>query len=621
MTESADSSQHRAIFTDARARYIYNFHMNAPADLEMVASRLLASNLARLVGFPNSDEIRTAPSYRELAQLREWSKVHHRFLTEHSTSAVVAWSSRNLQPAGKLFAGMAKAWLLDLLPTRGSASDASDTTETPELDWRDEAAATFQDIIFGIEKQVAGEQLELVIPQHVDGKMFEPEYLASVPFFRLALTPTLHSWKPSADAEPSEPDFRMDASLLIHTSGVCQLVLSFPLPPEVTADQLARLRRGQLEGFGYSELPESLIHHAGRDGDPLPQVTWTPDDQDTSGRWAATTDRLTAAEVFRLYLRAFGEIVSVPTGAQWLSYPVIFLGASDCCADQHTWLKNHRTELTGILASLPRIENFRPEQIRGLPEDTSIRKNISEFVSSNGMITIHWTPELEPLDYAGPTCLSQFALLQYWQLRSLAARLATARPTRSDVQRVQAEIIYGLQEYRTYRLTFGGADDDVDRILADHNLANLYQRILDGADQLQQIVANAEARAAAKRANILAGSAVFVAIILGLPGIEQSLNVLSQVQPHSYLMPTALHAFAADTEKSAWILYSILLMALAAIRCALALRRRWRRIVANWRDKHGHPKLPGDTWPVATVQLKVTERRTTGTDVQIRGGS
>lgn len=74
--------------------------------------------------------------------------------------------------------------------------------------------------------------------------------------------------------------------------------------------------------------------------------------------------------------------------------------------------------------------------------------------------------------------------------------------------------------------------------IAKMRTVSLYSRLLDSVNQLHQKVTAADAKRAAVRANVLAFMALLVAVALGLPALQASIDIARRVSSSSALKPT-----------------------------------------------------------------------------------
>jgi hypothetical protein len=249
-----------------------------------------------------------------------------------------------------------------------------------------------------------------------------------------------------------------------------------------------------------------------------------------------------------------------------------------------------------------------------------VREN-STFHTEGSTTHITWHGEDLPQfdDHLWTLLLVESALLQYWQLRLLNQRLAATLRKQGEVRRVQEEVIYGLEEYRSARLMYGSANDAVQRLLESWDANRLYLRILESLDQLQQRLANDQALRAARRANLLATAAAVVAVVLGLPAVSQSLSIVQQIPSDGILgwLATPLRSLADAGAKGAWIGYLAVLGVVAVIFGMTILTGR----LQGFRPPVRQRTPAGEAWPLGTVRVETGEDADEeGDDEQLRAG-
>jgi hypothetical protein len=170
------------------------------------------------------------------------------------------------------------------------------------------------------------------------------------------------------------------------------------------------------------------------------------------------------------------------------------------------------------------------------------------------------------------------------------------------VREIQREAIFGLREYRDSSISFGTAKDLVERLLSEWRVDRLYGHVLESIDQLQQLVVAAESKRSARRANVLAGIALVVAIFLGLPAIDETLEIAKGVEVDGALgVPLKpFHALSSRGEKGTWIGYLAFLFSVLVCLFTLTVKRSRRRGRSRRRN-------PGISWPLGTVRIEHRE--------------
>lgn len=126
--------------------------------------------------------------------------------------------------------------------------------------------------------------------------------------------------------------------------------------------------------------------------------------------------------------------------------------------------------------------------------------------------------------------------------------------------------------------------------------------IMESLSQLQDRFANDRALMAARRANLMAGLAVLLAIVFGLPAIDQAFEVIRRLPNVGLTEPLVgpLRSIASKGDAGVWLSYLVVAAAvvLAAVGSALVRRLRVAPRLARRRRSAGY------VWPLGSVRLQ-----------------
>ena len=443
-----------------------------------------------------------------------------------------------------------------------------------------------------ITESVARQQVANAVQNAMEAQIFRLDYLAGEPFLRLELRSTGQWWDllgggAERDGETAEAQGTMvNALLMLHRSGVMQLTLAAKLPSDLSTEAVVDRIHASARSLVASEIPEPIIRAAASDSAESRWLGEWRDEVFGRVRWRKMRfeDGSSIAELFALYRDAISRAADLPLEGEWFCYPVVCVDRLGCCTSEEQWRENHRRELAGVVARYPSFDQLRADKINTLVAmDHSLVRDHSVFVNPGSATRMVWQDGGEQHfdDHLWTLLLIESALLQNWQLRSLDMRLATTRFRRRKLRDVQDEAIYGLAEYRSSQLVFGTAEETVDSLLKAWRLDHLHQRILESLDQVAQQVANEDASRASRRGDMVAAAAVAVALVLGLPAIEQSLKIVLAVDETGPLgaLTSPLRSLAERGADGVWAAYVLLLLAVTVAVLASLVRRprRWRR--------------------------------------------
>jgi hypothetical protein len=156
-------------------------------------------------------------------------------------------------------------------------------------------------------------------------------------------------------------------------------------------------------------------------------------------------------------------------------------------------------------------------------------------------------------------------------------------------------VIFGLEEFVQSRLTFGTAVDVMDELLGRLRVERLHLRIRESLGQLEQLIQADHSYRSSRRANLLAFLAVVATVVLALPAVDQSLEILKQAKTSFSWGPVAVGPIAQDSP--ALTLEVFLAMLTAGLILGLVIFVRLPR-----REKRTRMS-PGVYWPWGTVEV------------------
>ncbi|WP_416960486.1 hypothetical protein [Streptomyces sp. Agncl-13] len=382
-----------------------------------------------------------------------------------------------------------------------------------------------------------------------------------------------------------------------------QLTVAVKIPDGITVDQYRELCFGSSETVTASRLAEPVLRGAyGKRVEPHLLGEWEPQ-QEEGVRWRLTQHDSPAsvADLFSLYRAAVVNTIGCKSTGDWFCYPASFIEKIDCCDSEASFRDVHENELKNVIARSVDVSEVRPQSLASLiPEDSSLTKSTSLYCNMSSSLEIRWSGpgEGEFAQHLQRLVILESALLQYWQIRLLDRRVGVTNGNLRRVREIQREAIFGLREYRDSSISFGSAIDLVERLLSEWRTDRLYGHVLESIDQLQQLVVSAESERSAKRANVLAGIGLIVAVFLGLPAIGDTLDIADKVKVGGFagVLVKPFHALASRGESGTWIGYLVFLTAVLLCLLTLTSKRRWSRKLRRRRDA-------GISWPLGTVAI------------------
>jgi hypothetical protein len=587
----AAQATHDAILSDGIIYFIYSFDMGSPFDIHKAADRLLKSGIAETVVSPRDGQVRVAHRYQELARLLRQSDSLREISIALEERQFLRWMASHPFSAINI---LARSFF------RRSRTD-SEQSETPILDRISQNAST-------IERSVAEYQVVNAIQHHIEKDLLAPSYLAGEPYLRLRLR-SAGQWLALLNGgrvrSPGGLDegTSADILLLIHRSGVMQLTIALKLPDDITVAQYRSMCFGSSEVVCASRIAEPVLRAAyGRRDRAYLAGDWE-EEEEQGVRWRLIQHEEpgSISDLFNLYLAAVSHAIKREPSEGWFCYPVTFIDKVGCCDSEASFRDAHPNELHDAIMRSVSASEVRSEALASvIPEDSSLTKHTSFYCNMASAIEVRW-PTGRGGNFAGHLqrlVLLESALLQYWQIHLLDRRVGVTDGSLRQVREIQREAIFGLREYRDSSISYGTGRDLVERLLVEWRVAGLYGHVLETIDQLQQLVVAAESKISARRANLLAAIALIVAIFLGLPAIDETLDIAKTVKVDGALgIPLKpFLALSSRGEKGTWIGYLAFLSTVLA--CLLAVTVKRRRRSARIRRLQ-----PGISWPLGTVRI------------------
>jgi hypothetical protein len=597
-------TSHGAVLEEAVIYYVFSFAMEKPLDIRTAANALLRAEVAETVASPAEDGVRVAPRYGDLVKLRA------RAISLNDTQKMIK-EGRYLAFARKhpFYFAQAVAWAVKSAISRivGRASHPSeaDLAESPAEDVGDEVdnAATVR----MIEESVAHAQAANAVQQAIEAQILRPAYLEEEPYLRLTLRDSTH-WFAIKDDGVERPKGSFDdgttceALLLLHRSGVVQLIFVLEPPRNLIVDEFIAFAAGGGQTISASEICEPVLRNAANKAEKMDKNwlgAWISEVREgTRWRRMEFDEPTSVAQLFGLYRSAIEKIIGVASFPEWQCYPALFINKVACCSDEETWLSGHSRELVSLAGGGVPHTLLRSNVVaKLLPKNSSIRTDDSLYALPSRTVRINWgTEDLDFSEHMWTIVVVENALLQFWQLRALNDRLLASEGD-EDVRALQREAIFGLQEVRSSSLMFGTANDIVEELLNGWQASKLQQRIADSLEQLHQLVTAREARGASRRANFFAASAVLAAIAFGLPALSQSLDIVKKLPQDGLfgVIAAPLRAIGNEPGAAAWKAYVVLVAFILLISVSSVARRLFNR-----RRLRRRPSRLGMEWPHGT---------------------
>jgi hypothetical protein len=461
-----DLRRHPAVFGDVTLYLTFVLELGGGSDFRSVAHRLLKAGLAETVASPAQDEVRVAPRYRKLISTRRKAELLADLdkVRQQGLKSFLRWSVRHPVWAARILSRV----FIGLFVSRSPQDGSTNTEEEESLSARMEETARF------IDQSVANSQMFLAIQTRMDRDLFIPGYLESEPYLRLKLRSFRGTLESTPETSTQEDDVvGFDVSLLLHRSGVALLSMRAELPSGRQADQLIPMLAGDWLRLKQAILPEPVVKFASRGWGVSNQAwegTWS-DDVEEGIRWLHSVGS-SFTDVFRAYQEAIVWSARIrDPGSDWLCYPTLLIDSPACCGSESRWRRRHLRELVGIAARYAPYRSIPVAELDRLLGARHVLMGGDLLLINEGMATqLHWafdgSRQLTIADELSRLALSEHVLLQYWQLRLLDRTLDATEQRQRELLNAERQVIYGLEEYRHSRLSYGTAREIVDSFKA-----------------------------------------------------------------------------------------------------------------------------------------------------------
>ncbi|MFF0446006.1 hypothetical protein ACFYT4_06255 [Streptomyces sp. NPDC004609] len=468
-----------------------------------------------------------------------------------------------------------------------------------------------QETYDSIASSVASEQAVNAIQHEIECETYTSIYRLEEPYLRLHLRPIAVWLKTKNGGEERQAgDFNegmyANATLLLHQSGVTQITIAIRFPDRVTTQKLEEMQFGGANIISAAELPESLLRAAmgERKFRRNPPGTAVDDERaGTNWRRFCYSDPISVSDICQMYIDAISKIAIRDLPGAWFCHPSIFLEEITCCDSEEDFRATHHDDLTKFVTRYSGRHPQRGSAVEDLaPQDTSLTVDHSVYMDASHTVSIRWPgfPGVE--DYANHlshVLIAECALLQYWQIRMIDQRVNSNRGTLKSIKALQEDAIFGLREYRNSPLTHGTARDAAEYLLQGLQADRLYGHALESLNQLQQLVSTGDSQRSTRRANTLAATAALAAVTLGLPAVDQTLDIAQKVPEKGFLGSLAepLRGLAEQGEMGTWKGFLALMLTVTML---VLTRNYLKRGKARTRRRR---RKAGIAWPLGTIEI------------------
>jgi len=475
------------------------------------------------------------------------------------------------------------------------------------------------------------------LQHHVDSQLYQPRYMAEVPFSRVSLQ--------SFFASTKEREIAGDVSLLLHRSGTAILKFYVMVEEEVTVADVLELQMPSLVEVRSIDAPEAIWMHRMVES----ELEWSDLEKESrfSGgiKWVKLYGRggETLTDFFVAYAEAVLRIAvgdhvdpwSRTVADGWHLYPVTFIRRliPECHALED--LRSRRAVLGPLLLRMSDWENYRQDRLEELI-DRELGRSADRFVHiglGHAVVVYLEGVSADPRerfnrDVTGQEWLVhdfntvtivELLLLQRWILRGIDDQLRYRMLRPRDLAELRLRSIDALEEYHQIApLAYGDAQNMVKEARITLGLEDHYAAVKMKLREIETLMLAHEAQVRGRRNRFLQAAIAVGTALLGFAGAWAVVDVLREWNHTGSLnrdtwigrVVQSVAEFATSSPVAATlIIYGIVVGVLVLVLV-------WSLLPTgvNWRSRSfpasGSAK-PGFSWPGPTIQWVSEEDPTT----------
>ncbi|MGW1741320.1 hypothetical protein ACWCPQ_21245 [Nocardia sp. NPDC001965] len=448
-----------------------------------------------------------------------------------------------------------------------------------------------QDSVSRMDKGLLDHHLHGALRVRIEQRTHYPRYFKGEPYIRLALNRVFFK-----DVLMAEED-AIEASLMIHRSGICMLTFSTGVSEQLHPKEIAACLQSSERRLEWAKISLPIITKywasTGKVRISSRAIKKLDLEKSENQRWVKVSsganseggdDPLTIKTVFSAYLGAIEILAKRTSIHEWHCFTTMSLGKPLCCEGRSAKV-THADALASLMMRAKYDLTIEGPAKESLLENHLKIADRELWLSAGNAIYLDWdgrhTDFVDDMNILIPI---ESALLQSRQLEQIDSITTDAVVRDRKLFEAQSILAIGLQEYR--RNLLSGPDDGaiVKAILDKQDSHNLYSRLLDRVKTLESVVSSRYSRMQNRRSIAISVAGFLVVLFALLPRISETMEVFSKQGK----WPAEFIAWIDDTfgsrpAASLTIYFTIVIGSLVVI---LALSFRWRRI-SRRRGKFG----------------------------------
>lgn len=600
---------HLAHFPSGAISYTYTFDVGTAVSHRDLANRLLKNEIAEAGLAAGTTDIPLGRQFEGLKKVRDLADTYDTL--RKLRDGEIALNELPFLERQRIRAIVGKARLANAIKKPGENVEQDDG----EPDARVKEARRL------IEDHVKDLRAFSIARAAVDGDLYRSSYLAEVPYFRMSLASFYAKQfsPPLSEANVEEP---IEVELLIHRSGVALLTFHFMYPAGLTADDLSLIGRSNRVHFSEARVPvptvRAFCEYQGESfeqfKDKITHEAGSPDRVHT-----VFAEPISLDDIFNVYQGAVLQFSGTPRSPSWFCFPTIFVPGLLCCHTRQNWLNTHQSELFALINGVPIPVNKAFSRDLDSLTDFGLTPDSSFYATGGLAVEVDWKfAQIAPVE-AVPMFMRltvvEYGLLRYWQVRCVEASIDLTNVDEAKVTRTWSEFSFEMDEVRRPQLSYGTANDIATHIYNEAGGPKNYDAAREKLDALRDLLAAHTSRKSNRRSARLAAGAILGAILLGLPAIRQSLDILKNVpvvtafgrEVLEFFPKTSLDSLAVIAY-AAFLLLALLITIGRRSRLQVRKRRLKRLAGISWEERGSvrHIEL-SENRPHGSSQRKPTE--------------
>jgi hypothetical protein len=466
--------------------YNFVFDLGESVNPTDAARKLLGTDFALASANNLNEDIELAERFKHISYLRSQAKniiIINDLIKVKDYLKLTEWILKHTKAFSDIIFSIASNRLF-------SENDAKRKDDSDE-----KSNESLEDTLNFLDSEMIRIQILEALQRDVDRSLFAPQYLRDIPFTRVGLQPFF--------ASVVGEDIGIDASILIHRSGIAILTFYFLFAKQKSVEELAK--------FGsYSSSIDSIrICKSILDANPGSLVEPYEISKSSGVEWIIykKLDDCKLVDIFKLYQGAVISAIPKKTPSKaidpfsWqrssttLAYPIVFLDRIVPPIISDSEFKERYSKELAALASRTNVSRSLKEEIiqKLINEDLSLDKDHSLYISSGHSICIYYEQVRQALiekfgekipgqqaivRHLNSSVILDIMLIQQWILVILNDQLNNIPSNFKKLNELKREILLGLEEFHNVTMIHGETQDIIRQVRERSSINESYNNLL-----------------------------------------------------------------------------------------------------------------------------------------------